>query len=1061
MNISKKLKSYTLIGGLAVFGALGSASFGFKQSDKSNDNTQLVNQARTLDANSVRLAGLGQNGSLFNTVLRDVDDNFITAANGTIIKLDSFTKPLYGLDLSDDFAGYKVKQIVSDYTTSRNRFDQRQTRAYYALLVNDEANVHLKRINTNSNRIGNRNNNSKFVIGGVDNPAHVIRFTDDGTKFNFTKQTQGEIVNDFILDAPILPKDLHPDWYNLYIQRKILPNDVNTAVVPWPVGRVSGTNADDGMFDFGNGQITNTDPIAQTKTTTDNQNPSTFNSGAMPGANNRYDSQLNVKHRIKTSFQLDEKFVYPEWTGSEENKNITRLATGSLPSNERYWILDIPGTPQVTLKEDSVNVFSRLYLNSVNSLSFIGDSIYIFGTSELPSLWYYSFPTRLSDLTALNQVKTDDIEASSTDNGTTTNGTTTTTDTSSGSTGVGTGNTTNTSQTVSNPTLNTYRSFGIDSKPTSANKIDETNWADPNVIEARIYAEYRLGIQNEIPITNAGNFIRNTIGGVGFTSTGSRVVLRASYNGDQRPTGNFQPFLYVFGYLGYQQTRAGTFWYGTYKLLNNSPYDVLDAARVGTETNQFRRTSLTYPVMGGYLTEEGARSFSNTPYIRAQGDTPESRSIFQSGYSDNTYEYIQSVLGFDGIRNNLNVGVKASSFLNSNRPNPNGLEMIAATTYLRSQIGLARTSGLPNQQPFGTTHQVISVSPGDQFSSIKNIRTIFPGNQLWYFLFTNENNKSSVYTLRLADSSNPDASSSFSPTSLIDVNEIGVILPLLNNSFYTVNAAGNVALFSSNPGSPGSYTAVNTFNQNLSDIAFEGSGAKYTSDFWGTIQFKPDEYLIQNGFTSQVARNFVTNQSFLNSLVDFTPANAGTNYRVVVDPDGNLTNQNLPLKVQIQYLDGKYYDAKLKNNNLVAFSYNNFAALPSWVVPTAIGSTLGILAIMIILGLAIGIPLRAQRKLQDKGFKTTFKKVDTLTAAVGSVYKKIITQTANVKKKPAALGAGKSGDKKPAAAKPGAPAKPSAPKASSPAKPTAPKSGAPTKPTAPKSAAPKPTAPKE
>lgn len=116
---------------------------------------------------------------------------------------------------------------------------------------------------------------------------------------------------------------------------------------------------------------------------------------------------------------------------------------------------------------------------------------------------------------------------------------------------------------------------------------------------------------------------------------------------------------------------------------------------------------------------------------------------------------------------------------------------------------------------------------------------------------------------------------------------------------------------------------------------------------------------------------------------------------------------------------------------------------------------------MIILGLAIGIPLRAQRKLQDKGFKTTFKKVDTLTAAVGSVYKKIITQTANVKKKPAALGAGKSGDKKPAAAKPGAPAKPSAPKASSPAKPTAPKSGAPTKPTAPKPAAPKPTAPKE
>lgn len=139
------------------------------------------------------------------------------------------------------------------------------------MLVNDDAIVHLKRINTNQNRIGNLNNNSKFVIGGVDNPAHVIRFTDDGTKFNFTKQTQGEIVNDFILDAPILPKDLHPDWYNLYIQRKILPNDVNTAVVPWPVGRVSGTNATDGTFDFGNGVASSTNPIEQTKTTTNNQ----------------------------------------------------------------------------------------------------------------------------------------------------------------------------------------------------------------------------------------------------------------------------------------------------------------------------------------------------------------------------------------------------------------------------------------------------------------------------------------------------------------------------------------------------------------------------------------------------------------------------------------------------------------------------------------------------------------------------------------------------------------------------------------------------------------------
>ncbi|PFH42375.1 hypothetical protein BIX78_00010 [Mycoplasmoides pneumoniae] len=96
--------------------------------------------------------------------------------------------------------------------------------------------------------------------------------------------------------------------------------------------------------------------------------------------------------------------------------------------------------------------------------------------------------------------------------------------------------------------------------------------------------------------------------------------------------------------------------------------------------------------------------------------------------------------------------------------------------------------------------------------------------------------------------------------------------------------------------------------------------------------------------------------------------------------------------------------------------------LPSWVIPVSVGSSVGILLILLILGLGIGIPMYKVRKLQDSSFVDVFKKVDTLTTAVGSVYKKIITQTSVIKKAPSALKAANN-------AAPKAPVKPAAPTA--------------------------------
>ncbi|WP_027124244.1 hypothetical protein [Mycoplasmoides pirum] len=76
------------------------------------------------------------------------------------------------------------------------------------------------------------------------------------------------------------------------------------------------------------------------------------------------------------------------------------------------------------------------------------------------------------------------------------------------------------------------------------------------------------------------------------------------------------------------------------------------------------------------------------------------------------------------------------------------------------------------------------------------------------------------------------------------------------------------------------------------------------------------------------------------------------------------------------------------------FSYNN--VFPSnltdnTIMYLIIGITVAV-ALIIILGLAIGIPMRKNRKAVERQFKTSHKQIDTLTVAVGSVFKKLSTK---------------------------------------------------------------------
>ncbi|WP_462217939.1 adhesin P110 [Mycoplasmoides genitalium] len=191
-----------------------------------------------------------------------------------------------------------------------------------------------------------------------------------------------------------------------------------------------------------------------------------------------------------------------------------------------------------------------------------------------------------------------------------------------------------------------------------------------------------------------------------------------------------------------------------------------------------------------------------------------------------------------------------------------------------------------------------------------------------------------------------------------------------------------------------------------------------TIDAWGKVEFADNSVLQARNLVDKTVDEIINTPEILNSFFRFTPAFEDQKATLVATKQSDTS---LSVSPRIQFLDGNFYDL---NSTIAGVPLNigfpsrvfaGFAALPAWVIPVSVGSSVGILFILLVLGLGIGIPMYRVRKLQDASFVNVFKKVDTLTTAVGSVYKKIITQTGVVKKAPSALKAANPSVKKPAA----------------------------------------------
>ncbi|WP_033159681.1 hypothetical protein [Mycoplasmoides alvi] len=106
---------------------------------------------------------------------------------------------------------------------------------------------------------------------------------------------------------------------------------------------------------------------------------------------------------------------------------------------------------------------------------------------------------------------------------------------------------------------------------------------------------------------------------------------------------------------------------------------------------------------------------------------------------------------------------------------------------------------------------------------------------------------------------------------------------------------------------------------------------------------------------------------------------------------------------------------------------SGFSALASWILPVAIVVPILIIALVIGLGCAIGIPMHKHRKSLRVGFELQHQKLNTLTTAVGGVFKKIIESTdgTNMKSKPQMLKPSSSSKAASPASKPGSTLPPS------------------------------------
>lgn len=256
-------------------------------------------------------------------------------------------------------------------------------------------------------------------------------------------------------------------------------------------------------------------------------------------------------------------------------------------------------------------------------------------------------------------------------------------------------------------------------------------------------------------------------------------------------------------------------------------------------------------------------------------------------------------------------------------------------------------------------------------------------------------------------------------TYYFQMNDLGV-----NYFSYTPVALNLVVSFQNAVVDKKSYLGSGSFITNPGDIITTKAVGDLYDNIDGVQVLKNS--LISSLFNYQKPTNLVNGQTPEIRIVL-------NNVNVVTQTASFTAQVKNPFTNQYQLIPSSS-SSEIDNQNANVTYSDFFGKQPSYLLAVAISVPLIVVALVVGLGFGIGIPISKNKKALKQGFDISNKKVDTLTTAVGSVFKQIInrTQIGNIKKSPQMLKSAnkvKTSPKAPTAVKPKAPA-PAAPAAS-------------------------------
>ncbi|WP_027123953.1 hypothetical protein [Mycoplasmoides pirum] len=205
---------------------------------------------------------------------------------------------------------------------------------------------------------------------------------------------------------------------------------------------------------------------------------------------------------------------------------------------------------------------------------------------------------------------------------------------------------------------------------------------------------------------------------------------------------------------------------------------------------------------------------------------------------------------------------------------------------------------------------------------------------------------------------------------------------------------------------------ANTISSKDSIILNDNPSIQANVEIWGTIKPVDQEYLSNNNLLSKTPSEIISDSDLLNQLVDYSGGWSVVNSTPSEKPlifNVKSTSSSIIFDVALKFINGKYYSSAsfdqtqypniIQNSllNIPSFSYDGFATLAPWVIPAIVCGVVFLVILLILVGCFVIIALHKNKKMMQKGFASSNKKIDTLTTAVGSVYKKILTQTKNNK----------------------------------------------------------------